>query len=259
MVHFVGAGSGAVDLITVRGQRLLSEADVIIYAGSVINKELLNICKKDAKLYDSASLTLEEVTEVIREADDGGLDIVRLHSGDPSVYGAVREQIDNLCKLNITYDITPGVTAAMAAAASLGMEYTLPGITQSFVITRVAGRTGVPESESIGRFVGTGASVAVYLSSALAGELANRLLSGGIEEDMPAAVVYKASWEDERRFICTVGTVADRMEKEGIRGLAVIIIGRALKQLDNDGGYERSKLYDPSFSTGYRNSKEENR
>lgn len=252
MVHFVGAGSGAVDLITVRGQKLLSEADVIIYAGSVINKELLNICKKNAKLYDSAVLTLEEVTGIIKDSDGSGLDIVRLHSGDPSIYGAVREQIDELCKLGIDYDITPGVTAATAAAASLGIEFTLPGITQSFVITRIPGRTDVPETESIERFVSTGASVAVYLSSSLSGELADRLISTGISEDMPAAVVYKASWKEEKRFICTVGTVAEIMEREGIKGLAVILIGQAIGQLDEDSVYDRSRLYDPSFSTAFR-------
>lgn len=252
MVHFVGAGSGAVDLITVRGQKLLSKADVIIYAGSVINKELLNICKKNAKLYDSASLTLEEITGIIKDNDEAGLDIVRLHSGDPSIYGAVREQIDELCKLGVNYDITPGVTAATAAAASLGIEFTLPGITQSFVITRIAGRTDVPETESIERYVSTGASVAVYLSSSLSGELAERLISAGIPEDMPAAVVYKASWEEEKRFICTIGTLAGLMEKEDIKGLAVILVGQAIGQLDSDAVYERSRLYDPSFSTGFR-------
>ena len=256
MVHFVGAGSGAVDLITVRGQRLLSEADVVIYAGSTINKELLNYCKKNVTLYDSAYLTLEEVMNIIKEADDKGLDIVRLHSGDPSIYGAVREQIDELCKLNIEYDITPGVTAAMAAAASLGLEFTLPGVTQSFVITRMSGRTEVPEAESIERFVKTGASVAVYLSSTLTEELVDRLLSAGISGDMPVAVVYKASWEDEKRLACTLGTLTEDMQREGINGLAVILLGPAVAQLDGRSSYERSKLYDPSFATGYRGGDE---
>ena len=255
MVHFVGAGSGAADLITVRGQRLLSKADVIIYAGSIINKELLNICKKNAKLYDSALLTLEEIIGLIREADEAGLDIVRLHSGDPSIYGAVREQIDALCKLDVDYDITPGVTAAMAAAAGLGMEFTLPGVTQSFVITRVSGKTVVPETESIERFVSTGASVAVYLSAELAEEMTERLISAGIDADMPAAVVYKASWEDERSFICNIETVAETLKREDIHGLAVILIGRSLEQLVTDNGRERSKLYDPSYATGYRGEK----
>ena len=201
MVHFVGAGSGAADLITLRGQKLLAEADVVIYAGSLINKELLNNCRKSVKLYDSALLTLEQVTDIMAEACGKKLEVVRLHSGDPSVYGAIREQIDILCKLSIDYDITPGVTAAMAAAASLGIEYTLPGVTQSFVITRIAGRTGMPETESIERFVSTGASVAVYLSAALTDKLTEKLLSHGISEELPAAVVYKASWEDEKRSI----------------------------------------------------------
>ncbi|MBR1524424.1 MAG: precorrin-4 C(11)-methyltransferase [Lachnospiraceae bacterium] len=257
MVHFVGAGSGAADLITVRGQKLLSEADAVIYAGSLINKELLNYCKKNVTLYDSAELTLEEVIGIIKDSCDRGQDVVRLHSGDPSVYGAIREQIDALCKLDIPFDITPGVTAAMAAAASFGLEYTLPGVTQSFVVTRMAGRTDVPESESIERFVSTGASVAVYQSASLTEELSERLVSRGISENMPVAVVYKASWKDEKRFICTLGTLTETVSREGIKGLAVILIGSAIGQLVRDGLYERSKLYDPSFATGYRDKKEE--
>ena len=256
MVHFVGAGSGEADLITVRGQKLLSEADAVIYAGSLINKELLNYCKKNVTLYDSAELTLEEVIGIIKDSCDRGQDVVRLHSGDPSVYGAIREQIDALCKLDIPFDITPGVTAAMAAAASFGLEYTLPGVTQSFVVTRMAGRTDVPESESIERFVSTGASVAVYLSASLTEELSERLVSRGISENMPVAVVYKASWKDEKRFICTLGTLTETVSREGIKGLAVILIGSAIGQLVRDGLYERSKLYDPSFATGYRDKKE---
>ena len=252
MVHFVGAGSGAVDLITVRGSELLSKADVVIYAGSVINKKLLKYCRDNAALYDSSALTLEAVIKIIKDADDAELETVRLHSGDPSVYGAIREQIDELCKLKIDYDITPGVTAAMAAAASLGMEFTLPGITQSFVITRMPGRTDVPEAESIERFVSTGASVAVYLSTGLAGDLTERLINAGMPGDAPAAVVYKASWEEEKRMICSLGTLSDRLKEEGIQGLAVILLGPALKQLTDDGAYERSRLYDPAFSTGYR-------
>ncbi|MCR5773941.1 MAG: cobalt-precorrin-4/precorrin-4 C(11)-methyltransferase, partial [Lachnospiraceae bacterium] len=196
MVHIVGAGSGALDLITVRGLRLLEEADAVIYAGSVVNKELLNNCKKNVTLYDSSKLTLEEMTELIRSAADRGFDVVRLNSGDPSIYGAERELIDELCKLGIDFDITPGVTAAMAAAASLGMEFTLPGVTQSFVITRMSGRTEVPETEDIEVFVKSGASVAVYLSSALTEKLSSRLIEGGVSKKLPAAVVYKASWPE---------------------------------------------------------------
>ena len=251
MVHFVGAGSGAADLIPVRGQRQLEEADVVIYAGSIINKELLKYCKKNAKLYDSSTLTLEEVAEIMINANRTGLDIVRLHSGDPSIYGAVREQIDILCKHNIDYDITPGVTAAMAAAASLGIEYTLPGVTQSFIITRMAGRTGVPGDESIERLVSTGASLAVYLSSGLVSELTERIISHGVTGDLPAAVVYKASWEDERRYLCKLNELPGIFEREGIRGMAVILLGRAIGQVSGIK-YERSRLYDPSFSTGYR-------
>lgn len=252
MVHFVGAGSGAADLITVRGQRLLSEADIVIYAGSLINTELLDNCRKEARLYDSSGLTLEKVTAIMKDAEDEGLDTVRLHTGDPSVFGAVREQIDELCKLDIDYDITPGVTASMACAASLGIEFTLPGVTQSFVITRIPGRTDVPETESIENFVRTGASVAVYLSSGLTRELSDRLINAGFAGDMPVAAVYKASWQDEKKFVCTLKALPEMMEKEGINGLAVILLGPAIGQLTKEGIYRRSSLYDPSFSTGYR-------
>ena len=252
MVHFVGAGPGAVDLITVRGQELLKKADIVIYAGSLVNVELLELCREDARLFDSARMTLEEVMEVIREASLAGEDVVRLHSGDPSIYGAIREQIDELCKLGISYDITPGVTAAMGAAASLGVEYTLPGVTQTFVITRMKGRTDVPDGEKIEELVKTGASVAVYLSAGMTKELTERLMAAGIDGDTPAAMVYKCSWKEEKRYAGTLKELPEAAEREGMDRSAVILIGQALGQSDGSTGYDRSKLYDPSFTTGYR-------
>lgn len=256
MVHFIGAGSGAADLITVRGQRLLSEADVVIYAGSVINKDLLNYCRKNVTLYDSAEMTLEEIIGVIKEADRKGLQTVRLHSGDPSIYGAIQEQIEELCKLDIDFDITPGVTAAMAAAASLGMEFTLPEVAQSFVITRIAGRTDVPEAQSIEHFVSSNASVAVYLSSKLTETLTKRLTEHGLSPDTPVAVVYKASWPEEKRILCDLKSLTSIMEENNITGLAVILLGPAVGRLSGDKKTVRSRLYDPGFTTGYRKGEE---
>ncbi len=256
MVHFVGAGSGSPDLITVRGMKLLEKADVVIYAGSLINTELLSYCREDVQLYDSAQMTLEEVLSVMKEAAEKDLKIVRLHSGDPSVYGAVREQMDALYKLNIEYDVTPGVTAAMAAAASLGIEYTLPGVSQSFIITRMGGRTPVPEGEKIEDYVKSGASVAVYLSSGMIRGITDRLIQAGVPGDMPAAFVYKCSWADEKRYTGTLAELADAAANEGISNTAVILIGRAIGQGDDRISYGRSRLYDPEFTTGFRKGTE---
>ena len=179
MVHFVGAGSGAPDLITVRGQRLLAEADVIIYAGSLVNPALLEYKKDGCRVYDSAKMTLEEVTDVMREAEKEGLTTVRLHTGDPCVYGATREQMDILEKAGIKYDSTPGVSAFCGAASALDMEYTLPGISQSVIITRMAGRTPMPEKESIESFAAHGATMVIFLSTGMLEKLSGRLIEGG--------------------------------------------------------------------------------
>ncbi len=255
MVHFVGAGPGAADLITVRGQELLKKADIVIYAGSLVNKELLKLCRSDVKLYDSAVMTLDEVIGVVKDAASCGKEIVRLHSGDPSIYGAIREQIDELCKLDIAYDVTPGVTAAMGAAASLGIEYTLPGVTQTFVITRMKGRTAVPEAERIEDMVKCGASVAVYLSAGMTEELVGSLTEAGVDGDTPAAIVYKCSWDEEKRYVGTLAELPEVSRREGIDRSAVILIGAAVGQTDSRTSYERSKLYDPGFTTGYREGK----
>ena len=179
MVHFVGAGTGAVDLITVRGMRLLETADVIIYAGSLVNPELLKYAKNDCEIYNSAIMTLNEVIEVIMKSDEKGKEIVRLHTGEPSIYGAVREQMDCLDKSNIAYDSCPGVSACFGAAASLNIEYTLPDVTQTLIITRMEGRTAVPAKESIESLAAHQASMAVYLSAGMPEDLVKRLISGG--------------------------------------------------------------------------------
>ena len=252
MVHFVGAGSGAPDLITVRGQRLLAEADVIIYAGSLVDPALLEYKKDGCRVYDSAKMTLEEVTDVMREAEKEGLTTVRLHTGDPCIYGATREQMDILEEAGIKYDSTPGVSAFCGAASALDMEYTLPGISQSVIITRMAGRTPMPEKESIESFAAHGATMVIFLSTGMLEKLSSRLIAGGYAPDTPAAIVYKATWPDEEKYICTVDTLAQTAAEHGITKTALIIVGGAVAQ----SGYERSKLYDPGFTTEFREASE---
>ena len=252
MVHFVGAGSGAPDLITVRGQRLLSEADVIIYAGSLVNPALLDYKKEGCRVYDSAKMTLEQVTDVMRQAEKEGLTTVRLHTGDPCIYGAIREQMDILEKAGIQYDSTPGVSAFCGAASALDMEYTLPGISQSVIITRMAGRTPMPEKESIESFAAHGATMVIFLSTGMLEKLSGRLIEGGYAPETPAAIVYKATWPDEEKYICTVDTLARTAAEHGITKTALIIVGGAVAQ----SGYERSKLYNPGFTTEFREASE---
>ena len=247
MVYFVGAGSGAVDLITVRGQRLLRQADVVIYAGSLVNPQLLKETRPDCRLYNSAKMTLEEVLEVIEQAHREQACIVRLHTGDPCLYGAIREQMDQLDALNIPYEYVPGVSSFCAAAAALNAEYTLPDVSQTVIITRMAGRTPVPEKEEIAKLAAHQATMVIFLSTGLLEGLQQRLMEGGYPADTPAAIVYKASWPDEKTFRCTVSTLAQTAKENNITKTALILVGRFL-----DSSYERSKLYDPSFETEFR-------
>lgn len=248
MVHFVGAGSGAADLITVRGMRLLEQADVIIYAGSLVNPELLEYKKEDCEVYNSAKMTLEEVLEVIFAAEEKGLTTVRLHTGDPSLYGAIREQMDVLDEKGIAYDYCPGVSSFCGAASALNLEYTLPDVSQSVIITRMAGRTPVPEKESIESFAAHQATMVVFLSTGMLEELSRRLIAGGYTADTPAAIVYKATWEDEKKFICTVGTLAQTAKENNITKTALMIIGDVVTH----SKYNRSELYNPEFTTEFR-------
>lgn len=247
MVHFVGAGCGAKDLITVRGAKLLSQADVIIYAGSLVNPELLDYAKPGAEIHNSAYMTLEQVLKVILKAEALGKTVVRLHSGDSSIYGAVREQFDELEKRGVAYDVCPGVSAFCGAAASLRAEYTLPGVSQTVIITRTAGRTAMPEGEDIPSLARHGATMVLFLSTGLTEKLQQELLAGGYAPDTPVAVVYKATWPDEKIFRCTVGTLHETVEKSGIRSTALIIVGGCMGP-----EYLRSRLYAPDFSTGFR-------
>ena len=247
MIHFVGAGSGAEDLITVRGARLLEEADVVIYAGSLVNPAHLNRTKKGCEIHDSAFMTLEEVIDVMKKAESEGKTTVRLHTGDSSIYGAVREQFDLLDELGIEYDVCPGVSSFFGAAASLKAEYTLPDVSQTVIITRAEGRTPVPERESIKALASHGSTMVCFLSTSLTEKLQADLLEGGYKEDTPVAIVYKATWPDEKIFRCTVGTLHETVTGNGLTKTSLIIIGNCMGQ-----DYERSKLYDPGFTTEYR-------
>lgn len=248
MVHFVGAGSGAADLITVRGAGLIREADQIIYAGSLVNPELLKERKPSCRIYDSARMTLEEVLLQVEEMEAEGGMTVRLHTGDASIYGAIREQMDELEKRGIPYAVCPGVSSFCGAAAALNLEYTLPGISQSVIITRMAGRTPVPERESIASFAAHQASMVIFLSAGMTEQLSAELLRGGYREDTPAAIVYKATWPEEKQIRCTVGTLEEAAKRESITKTALILVGDVIAH----GSYDRSCLYDPIFSTEFR-------
>lgn len=253
MVYFVGAGTGAADLITVRGMRLLQQADVIIYAGSLINPELLTYAGAACELHDSARLTLEEVLHIMKRAEAEGKLTVRLHTGEPSIYGAVREQMDELDRFGIAYESCPGVSACFGAAASLNMEYTLPGISQSLIITRMAGRTDVPEKESIESFAAHQASMAIYLSTGMLKELSERLVAGGYAGKTPAALIYKATWPEEESYICTVDTLFETADRHGITKTAIVLVGQAVTHQN----YRKSRLYADDFSTEFRQAKKD--
>ena len=253
MVHFVGAGSGAPDLITVRGKRLLEEADVIIYAGSLVNPAILDERRPGVPVYNSARMTLEEVIGVMEESQREGKACVRLHTGDPSIYGAIREQMDALDARGIAYDVTPGVSSFLAAAASLNIEYTLPEVSQSVIITRMAGRTPVPEREEIASFAAHHATMVIFLSTGMLEQLSQRLMEGGYEKDTPAAIVYKATWPDQKTVVCTVETLAQSAEDNDIKKTALIIVG----DIVSHSNYDRSLLYHPGFTTEFRQATQE--
>ena len=247
MVHFVGAGSGAADLITVRGARLLGEADVVIYAGSLVNPELLRYAKPGCAVYNSAEMTLEQVLGTVQAAEAAGKTTIRLHTGDSSIYGAVREQFDELEKLGIEYDVCPGVSSFCGAAAALRAEYTLPDVSQTVVITRAAGRTAAPERESIAALAAHRSTMILFLSTGLTEKVQRELLAGGYPGETPAAVVYKATWPDEKIFRCTVASLDKTVKENGLTKTALLIVGDCMGDR-----YSRSKLYDPEFATAFR-------
>lgn len=247
MVHIVGAGPGAPDLITLRGKTLLEQADVIIYAGSLVNPELLSYANPECEVHDSAYMTLEQVIEVIKQAEEKGLMTVRLHTGDPAIYGAIREQIDELDKLGISTEVCPGVSSLFGAAATLKAEYTLPDVSQTVIITREEGRTPVPEKEKLASLASHQSTMVLFLSSGLAKKVSEDLIAGGYAPNTPVAVVYKATWPDEKVLHTTIDKLEADMKDAGISKTALIIVGNVLGDK-----YSKSKLYDASFTTEFR-------
>lgn len=250
MVYFIGAGPGDPDLITVKGKKLIEQADIVIYAGSLVNRELLNCVKEGCDIYNSAEMTLEEVIRVMREGIAQNKMVARVHTGDPSIYGAIREQMDELEKNEISYEVIPGVSSFLAAAAALGREYTLPGVTQTVILTRMEGRTEVPGKESIEALAVHGATMVIFLSVGMIESLVEKLLKG-YSEDTPAAVVYKASWPEQKIVRGTLENIARLVNESGIRKTALVVVGGFLGD-----DYQLSKLYDKSFAHGYRGVRE---
>ncbi|NLK44311.1 MAG: precorrin-4 C(11)-methyltransferase [Tissierellia bacterium] len=247
MVSFVGAGPGDVDLITVKGRKLLGEADVVIYAGSLVSNEHLKFCKEGAKFYNSASMTLEEVIEVIERAEKDNLKVVRLHTGDPTIYGAIREQMDILDIKGISYEVVPGVSSFTAACASIKREFTLPNVSQTVILTRIEGRTPVPEEEDLEFLAKYKASMAIFLSVQEIDRVVEKLVKGYGTDNIPVAIVYKATWEDEKIIFGTLKDIEEKVKKENINKMAQILVGNFI-----EGEYDRSKLYDPSFTHKFR-------
>ena len=247
MVYFVGAGCGAVDLITIRGAKLLRLADLVIYAGSLVNPDILDYCGPETRLMNSAEMTLEDVLEAILDAEAQNKRTVRLHSGDSSLYGAIREQMVELDKRGIEYEVVPGVSSMNGAAAALRVEYTLPGVSQSVIVTRMAGRTPVPSNESIAAFAAHHTSMVIFLSAGMMPQLQQELLAGGYSPSTHAAIAYKVSWPDERIVHCTVGSLAATGAEHNMTKTALILVGDFL-----DDTFNRSLLYSPHFSTMFR-------
>jgi len=246
-VSFVGAGPGDVELITVKGQRLLGAADVIIYAGSLVNPALLSLAKQGAAIYNSASMTLDEVIAVMEQATSVGKKTVRLHTGDPSIYGAIQEQMDALEKKKISYDVVPGVSSFLATAAALKCEYTLPDVSQTVIITRLEGRTPVPEKEKLALLASHNATMCIFLSVHMIDNVMNELMDGGYTPDTPVAIVQKASWPEQKIFRGTIATIGEIVTDAKIDRTAMIVVGRCL-----DSEYALSRLYAPEFGHMYR-------
>lgn len=247
MISFVGAGPGDVDLITVKGRLLLEKADIVIYAGSLVSVKHLEFCKSDCDFHNSAKMTLEEVIEIIVNANNSGLNVVRLHTGDPTIYGAIREQMDLLDDKGIIYEVIPGVSSFTAACCSIKREFTLPEVSQTIILTRIEGRTQVPLSEDLESLAAHGASMALFLSVKEIDRVIEKLIKGYKRDDVPVAVVYKATWEDEKIIRGRLCDIGEKVKKEGITKTAQILVGDFI-----EGDYSRSKLYDPGFTHEYR-------
>lgn len=254
MIHFVGAGPGAPDLITVRGRNLLERARMIVYAGSLVNPELLNYAPPGCEVHNSASMTLDKVIDTMADGVARELAVVRLHTGDPSLYGAIREQMDRLKKLGIAYEVVPGVSSFCAAAAALNAEYTLPGVSQTLIVTRMEGRTPVPDRENIRSLAAHRASMALFLSTGMIEPLCAALIEGGYPAETPAALVYKASWPEQKILRARLCELSAGAEAAGIRKTALILVGDFLGH-----DYELSRLYDASFSHEFRDAERKDR
>jgi len=248
-VSFVGSGPGDPELITVKGMRLLEKADVVVYAGSLVKEKVLKYCRPDARIHNSASMHLDEIMSVVVEAARAGKSVVRLHTGDPSLYGALREQTDILDAEEIPYEVVPGVPSAFASAAALKKELTMPGVTQTVIFTRIEGRTPVPASERLGALAAHNATICIFLSVSMIDKVVAELLTG-YAPDTPAAVVYKATWEDEKKITGTLENIASKVKAESISRHAMIIVGRAIGGAEASG--KTSLLYDRDFKHGYR-------
>ncbi|WP_288479019.1 precorrin-4 C(11)-methyltransferase [uncultured Clostridium sp.] len=248
MVYFIGAGPGDVDLITVKGREILKRADIVIYAGSLVAKEHMSFCKEDVEIYNSASMTLDEVIEVIEKNKDK--EIVRLHTGDPSIYGAIKEQMDELDKIGVSYEVVPGVSSFVAAAGAIKKEFTLPSVTQTVILTRVEGRTPVPETEDLEKLASIGASMAIFLSISMIDKVVEKLKKG-YGRNIPIAVVERATWEDQRILIGTLDDISEKVKECGIKKCAQILVGDFI-----NCEYEKSLLYDKSFSHMFRKGQE---
>ena len=249
-VHIVGAGPGDPELITRKGYRLVQEADVVIYAGSLVNPAILEACKEGCEIHNSASMSLDDVLTVTKASVAEGKTVVRLHTGDPAIYGAIQEQMDALKEMGITYDVTPGVSSFLATAAALQQEYTLPNVTQTVIITRMEGRTPMPEKEKLSMLASHGATMCIFLSVQMIEKVAAELIEGGYDKTTPVAIVVKASWPDQRIIRGTLETIADVVAEEGVIRQAMIVVSRVL-----DTDYELSKLYDKGFAHMYRDAK----
>jgi precorrin-4/cobalt-precorrin-4 C11-methyltransferase len=248
-VYFVGAGPGDPELITLKGIKAIEAAGIVIYAGSLVNPEILRYAKDDAEIFNSAAMNLEEVLQVMVRGVSEGKIIARVHTGDPSIYGAIQEQMDALTEKGITFEVIPGVSSFLAAAAALKQEYTLPGVTQTIVLTRMEGRTPVPEKEKLAQLAKSGSTMCIFLSVHAIAEVVDELKQG-YEEDTPVAVVQKASWPDQLIIKGTLADIAKKVGEASISKTALIIVGNVFR-----GSYEKSKLYDPEFSHGYREGK----
>ncbi|MDO5852578.1 MAG: precorrin-4 C(11)-methyltransferase [Thermoplasmata archaeon] len=251
MISFIGAGPGDPELITIKGRRLIDQADVIIYAGSLVNPDVLAGHRDGAEIYNSALMDLDEVIAVMEKAEKEGKKVVRVHTGDPAIYGAHREQMDRLDELGITYEVIPGVSSAFATAAALNAEYTMPGKSQTVIFTRMEGRTPMPPGEKLQDLARHHATMVIFLSVGFLDEMVKQLEEGGYEPTTPAAVVYKASWPDQRIVRGTIADIAQKVADAGIKKTALTVVGDFLGD-----DYELSKLYDKGFTTEFRRAKE---